>query len=102
MTHSSRHVFVASDQMALGLLRAMHEARREVPANVSVVGFDDTPEAPYFTPSLTTVRQDFDEMGSRSLRLLVRMISGAEQLASPTPVPPELIVRESTAVPRSR
>jgi DNA-binding LacI/PurR family transcriptional regulator len=95
-------VFVANDQMALGLLRAMHEARREVPAEVSVVGFDDIPEAPYFTPPLTTVRQDFDEMGSRSLRLLVRMITGAERLASPAPVPPELIVRASTTVARSR
>ncbi len=58
--------------MALGVLRAMHEAGREIPREVSVVGFDDIPEAPYFTPPLTTVRQDFDELGSRSLRLLLR------------------------------
>jgi DNA-binding LacI/PurR family transcriptional regulator len=95
-------VFVASDQMALGLLCAMHEAGRQVPAEVSVVGFDDIPEAAFFTPPLTTVRQDFDEIGSRSLRLLVRMIAGAERLASPAPVPPELIVRASTTVAKSR
>ena len=50
-----------------------------------MVGFDDIPEAPYFTPPLTTVRQDFNELGSRSLRLLLRTIeagaSGCQRLA---------------------
>ena len=64
-------VFVGNDQMALGVLRAMHEARRRIPDDVSIVGFDDIPESPYFTPPLTTVRQDFGEVGSRSLRVLV-------------------------------
>src|SRR5579884_351016 len=67
-------VFVANDQMALGLLRASHEAGREVPGDLSVVGFDDIPEAAYFLPPLTTVRQDFIEMGRRSLRMLLRRI----------------------------
>ncbi len=61
-------IFAANDQMALGVLRALHEAGRQIPAEVSVVGFDDIPEAPYFMPPLTTVRQDFIEVGSRSLR----------------------------------
>jgi len=95
-------VFVANDQMALGVLRAMHEAGRQIPGEVSVVGFDDIPEAPYFTPPLTTVRQDFDELGSRSLRLLVRMVAvGQRQPAAPE-VQPELIVRASTTVPPAR
>jgi DNA-binding LacI/PurR family transcriptional regulator len=85
--------------MALGVLRAMHEAGRRIPDEVSIVGFDDVPEAPYFTPSLTTVRQDFGEVGSRSLSVLVRAIEawGAGQ---PPPagslVAPELVVRGST------
>ena len=54
--------------MALGALRALHEAGYEIPRQVSVVGFDDIPEAQYFTPPLTTVRQDFAEIGRRSLR----------------------------------
>jgi DNA-binding LacI/PurR family transcriptional regulator len=91
-------IFAANDQMALGVLRAMREAGRDVPGDVSVVGFDDIPEAPYFTPPLTTVRQDFIEVGSRSLRLLVRMIETGEQLASGSKVPTELMVRASTAV----
>ena len=92
-------VFVANDQMALGLLRAMHEAERRIPDEVSVVGFDDTPEAPYFTPSLTTVRQDFGEVGSRSLAVLVRAIEAGGADHRPQDgsiVAPELIIRAST------
>jgi DNA-binding LacI/PurR family transcriptional regulator len=95
-------VFVANDQMALGVLRAMHEHGRRVPEDVSVVGFDDIPEAPFFLPPLTTVRQDFDEVGNRSVRLLLRMIETGEQVPSAPRVEPELIVRESTDVARPR
>ncbi len=91
-------IFVANDQMALGVLRAMHEVGREVPKQVSVVGFDDIPEAPFFTPPLTTVRQDFREMGSRSLRLLLRTIETGERVISGSRVRPELVVRASTTV----
>jgi DNA-binding LacI/PurR family transcriptional regulator len=91
-------VFAANDQMALGVLRAMREAGREVPHDVSVVGFDDIPESPYFTPSLTTVRQDFIEVGSRSLRSLVRTIETGERAAPGSRIATELIVRASTAV----
>lgn len=93
-------IFVANDQMALGVLRAMHEAGRQIPAEISVVGFDDVPEAPYFTPPLTTIRQDFNEMGSRGLRLLLRMIEMGGPVSPGPPIRPQLIVRASTAVPR--
>jgi DNA-binding LacI/PurR family transcriptional regulator len=93
-------IFAGNDQMALGLLRAMHENGRTVPGDVSLVGFDDIPEAPFFTPPLTTVRQDFGEVGSRSLRVLVRAIE-AHQAGERPPagslVAPELMVRASTA-----
>jgi DNA-binding LacI/PurR family transcriptional regulator len=95
-------VFVANDQMALGLLRAMHEAGREVPGELSVVGFDDIPEASYFLPPLTTVRQDFNEMGRRSLRALLRTIETGEPPSSGMLVSPELIVRASTGPARRR
>ena len=91
-------IFAANDQMALGVLRAMHEAGREIPAQVSVVGFDDIPEAPYLMPPLTTVRQDFDEVGSRSLHLLLARIETGERVAGGSLVQPELIVRASTSV----
>jgi DNA-binding LacI/PurR family transcriptional regulator len=93
-------VFAANDQMALGVIRALHEAGRAIPADVSVVGFDDIPESPYFMPPLTTVRQDFIEVGSRSLRLLVRTIEAGDSAPSRSLVEPQLIVRASTAVVR--
>jgi DNA-binding LacI/PurR family transcriptional regulator len=94
-------VFVANDQMALGLLRKVHEGGREVPRDLSVVGFDDIPEAAYFTPPLTTVRQDFAELGRRCLRVLLGRIEG-ESGPSRVVVAPELVVRGSTAAATKR
>jgi DNA-binding LacI/PurR family transcriptional regulator len=90
-------VFVANDQMALGLLRALHERGRAIPDEVSVVGFDDIPEAQYFMPPLTTVRQDFGEMGRNALRLLLEVMEGGSGPAPRLTVAPQLIVRRSTA-----
>jgi DNA-binding LacI/PurR family transcriptional regulator len=88
-------VFCANDHMSLGLLRAMHEAGRRVPEDISVIGFDDIPEASYFTPPLTTVRQDFGELGRRALGLLVeRLISGSGPPGQVL-IQPELVVRAS-------
>ena len=88
-------VFVANDQMALGFLRALREEGRRVPEDVSVVGFDDLPEAEFFLPSLTTVRQDFVELGRRVMEVLNRVLGGEEQ-PSVDLVPTRLVVREST------
>jgi DNA-binding LacI/PurR family transcriptional regulator len=89
-------VFAANDQMALGVLRALYELGRRVPDDISVVGFDDIPEAAYFSPPLTTVRQRFDEIGARALRLLLaRIENGAGRTGEA--VRPELIIRASTA-----
>jgi DNA-binding LacI/PurR family transcriptional regulator len=90
-------VFLANDQMALGLLAALHEEGLEVPRDISVVGFDDLPEAPYFTPPLTTVRQDFAELGRRGVELVLARLAG-DQLR-PQPVPASLLVRSSTGPP---
>jgi DNA-binding LacI/PurR family transcriptional regulator len=92
-------VFVANDQMALGLLRALHEHGRRIPGDVSVVGFDDVPEARYFTPPLTTVRQDFAEMGRRALGLLLDVMGDSGQPPARLTVAPELVVRRSTGPP---
>ena len=71
-------VFLANDQMALGVLAALHEEGLEIPEDVSVVGFDDLPEAPYFTPPLTTVRQDFEELGRRGVQLVLARLAGED------------------------
>jgi DNA-binding LacI/PurR family transcriptional regulator len=65
-----------------------------VPGDVSVVGFDDLPEAPYFTPPLTTVRQDFTELGRRGVQLVLARLRGEEFCAQP--VMPQLVIRSST------
>jgi DNA-binding LacI/PurR family transcriptional regulator len=89
-------VFVGNDQMALGMLRAFDEAGIRVPQDVSVVGFDDQPEAAYFMPPLTTVRQDFEELGRRCMEMMRAQIE-AGAASSTTVVNPELVVRASTS-----
>ena len=95
-------VFVANDQMALGLLRRLHEAGRETPGEISVVGFDDIPEAAYFTPPLTTIRQDFAEVGRSCLHLLLGQIESRVRSWTRVVVAPELVVRGSTTAARDR
>jgi len=95
-------VFCANDPMALGFLRAAAEAGRRVPQDISVVGFDDVPEAAYFSPPLTTVRQDFGALGERALRLLMSQITAGGEAPPAPPVVPELIVRSSSAAPAPR
>ena len=92
-------VFTANDQMALGLLRALHERGRLVPDDVSVVGFDDMEEAAYFWPPLTTVKQSFAEVGRRAVDALIREIQSGEHEHQEVLVPTELVVRASTAPP---
>ena len=95
-------VFVGNDQMALGFLRRLHEAGRSAPGDISVVGFDDIPEAAYFTPPLTTVRQDFAEVGRRCLHVLLGQLEQASRSPARVVVPATLVVRESTAAPGPR
>ncbi|WP_329112658.1 LacI family DNA-binding transcriptional regulator [Streptomyces sp. NBC_01353] len=89
-------VFVANDQMALGVLRALREGGIRTPGQVAVAGFDDIPEAEYFPPPLTTVRQDFATIGRRSIGLLVDHIEGRARKAEHLLVQPQLIMRAST------
>nr|WP_042394763.1 LacI family DNA-binding transcriptional regulator [Streptacidiphilus carbonis] len=94
-------VFAANDDMAIGLIRALLDAGRRIPQDVSVVGFDDIPLAPYTTPPLTTVRQPFDFVAREGLTLLVHAIENPEADLPPASDPPvELVVRASTAAPR--
>nr|WP_308430818.1 LacI family DNA-binding transcriptional regulator [Streptomyces aurantiogriseus] len=96
-------VFAANDDMAIGLVRALTEAGRRVPEDVSVVGFDDIPVAAFVTPPLTTVRQPFDAVAQEGLKRLVHAIEnpGADPLP-PSDPPVDLIVRSSTAPPPPR
>ncbi len=91
-------VFSANDQMALGLIHAFTSRGLRVPDDVSIVGFDDIPEAAHFTPPLSTVRQDFAELGARMLAVLLSVLSDADPGGSSW-TEPRLIVRQSSAVP---
>jgi DNA-binding LacI/PurR family transcriptional regulator len=91
-------VFVANDQMSLGLLHALSDQRVAVPERISVVGFDDIPEAAHLIPPLTTVRQDFVQLGFQIMSTLLALIEDTD-IAVHTHTEPELIVRKSTAPP---
>ncbi|SOD66841.1 transcriptional regulator, LacI family [Streptomyces sp. 1222.2] len=96
-------VFAANDDMAIGLIRALTEAGRRVPQDVSVVGFDDIPVAAYVTPPLTTVRQPFDAVAQEGLKRLVHAIENPDADPLPPSDPPvDLVVRASTAPPPNR
>ncbi len=95
-------VFAANDEMALGVLRALHEDGRRVPQDVSVVGFDDISPSACFVPPLTTVHQDFAEVGRRCVDQALRQIRGEPVAHGTSLVPTHLVVRESTAPPPSR
>lgn len=92
-------VFAANDQMALGLIHGLTDRGLRVPEDVSVVGFDDLPDAHHYLPPLTTVRQDFTALGALALRVLISAIDGDEE-AVHDKIAPELIQRSSTAAPR--
>ncbi|MDT0265327.1 LacI family DNA-binding transcriptional regulator [Streptomyces sp. DSM 44915] len=90
-------LFICSDHMAIGGYEAIAEAGLRVPEDISVVGFDDLPEARWVSPALTTVRQPLKEMGGSALRTLVRLMNG-EELESPrVELATTLVVRNSTA-----
>ncbi|MFI1988844.1 LacI family DNA-binding transcriptional regulator [Actinoplanes sp. NPDC020271] len=92
-------IFAANDHLALGVLRALHERGRRVPHDVSVVGFDDVPEASYFIPPLTTVRQSFGDVARAALTLLLGQMKDEPGAADTVIVPAHLVVRESVAPP---
>ncbi len=92
-------VFVANDDMAIGVIRAFADSGMQVPSQVSVVGVDDIPTAAYLSPALTTVRQDFDGFARRGLESLVKRIERADRNGRLSGPAVRLIVRQSTARP---
>jgi LacI family transcriptional regulator len=96
-------LFTCNDQMALGALKATRMRDLAVPQDLAIVGYDDISEAPFFSPPLSTIRQDLHELGRRGVQELVRLID-ARQRELPDVEPktislqPELVTRESSAV----
>lgn len=93
-------VFVANDQMSLGVLGEAHRQNIKIPEQLAVIGFDNLPESAYFYPSLTTISQDLQMLGERSVQYVVEMIQARQGnqsvIAQSRFIQPTLIVREST------
>jgi len=93
-------VFVANDQMSLGVLGEAHRQNIKIPEQLAVIGFDNLPESAYFYPSLTTISQDLQMLGERSVQYIVEMIQARQGnqsvIAQSRFIQPTLIVREST------
>jgi DNA-binding LacI/PurR family transcriptional regulator len=92
-------VLCGNDDIALGAMGAMHEAGRGVPADVSIIGFDDIPYARFFWPPLTTVRQDFKTLGKVSFAKLLELSNSSRTIPGLASPPAELIIRESVGPP---
>jgi LacI family transcriptional regulator len=90
-------VVAANDQMALGVLRALGEAGLRAPEDVSIVGYDDMPESPFYLPPLTTVRQDFDQVGMVGIEYLLQLLADPDTPIQQHRITPELVIRGSTA-----
>jgi len=88
-------IFTSNDHQALGVLKALHEKKIRVPQDISIIGFDNIPEAAYFVPALTTIHQDFDELGKLAIdRMLIQLKEPSQREA--LTIPPKLVIREST------
>jgi DNA-binding LacI/PurR family transcriptional regulator len=91
-------VFAANDQMATGLMRAFKEKGRQIPEDVSIVGFDDAPDSEFLMVPLTTVRQDFTAITHRAVTELVHAIAGEEFNRGVTRIPVDLVIRASSGL----
>ena len=94
-------IFGFNDNVAIGALHAAHERGLKVPDDLSVVGFDDTHQAVIVTPRLTSVSQPLAEMGRMGVSLLLRLLEGQRLDALRVELATRLVVRDSTAPPRS-
>jgi DNA-binding LacI/PurR family transcriptional regulator len=92
-------VFAANDHLALGILRALHERGKRVPDDVSVIGFDDVPEAAYFIPPLTTVRPDWDGVAAATIDVLLGQVRTGRRIPERRIITPVLVERSSVAPP---
>lgn len=87
---------VGNDQMALGAIAALREHGLGVPDDVSVVGFDDVPEAAYFAPPLTTIRQNFAALGEQSVEYLITLVENPDTPVHQRVLYPQFVERQST------
>jgi LacI family transcriptional regulator len=95
-------IFASNDVMAMGAMDAVHNRGLRVPEDISVLGFDDIPQAAVVHPALTTVRQPLEQMGRVATQMLLDLLKNPEQAINRMELPTELVIRDSTAAPRDR
>jgi len=95
LTDPPTAIFASNDQSAMGVIQAIEEAGLEIPNDISVVGFDNIPEAAYSNPGLTTIEQSIDQMGYVAARMLISLVQGESLESELHKVPTELVVRDS-------
>ena len=94
-------IFASNDVSAMGVMEAVRSRHLNIPADISVIGFDDIPIASVLTPQLTTVRQPLTDMGQLATQLLLDLVHNPDEKQSSIILPTELIIRNSTEPPRS-
>jgi LacI family transcriptional regulator len=95
-------IFAANDVSAFGVMEAVRDQGKRIPNDISIVGFDDIPQAGQVHPPLTTVRQPLEAMGRTAARMLLELLADPERRPERVELPTELIVRDSTAPPKDR
>jgi LacI family transcriptional regulator len=95
-------IFASNDVMAMAAIDAARERGLRVPDDISVLGFDDIPQASLIHPALTTVRQPLEQMGRSAAQMLLEIFKNPESKPSRIALPTELIIRDSTAKPKDR
>ena len=92
-------IFASNDVMAMGVMDAIRQRGLRVPDDVSVIGFDDIPQASLIRPALTTVRQPLEKMGRVATQMLLELLSKSQKKIGRIELPTELIIRDSCKVP---
>ena len=93
-------IFASNDPMALGVLSAAHQAGLNVPVDLSVAGYDDSPLARYTYPSLTTVKQPTEALAQSATQILMQQINGKEDIEHAKKLMAKLVRRDSTTHPK--
>jgi DNA-binding LacI/PurR family transcriptional regulator len=98
LNHGTRFsgLIISNDYLALGAMLALNERGLHIPEDISIVGFDDAPESAYYLPPLTTIRQDYEALGTESIHYLVELINNQEGSICQRVLVPQLIIRQST------
>jgi LacI family transcriptional regulator len=95
-------IFASNDVMAMGAMDAVRSRGLRVPEDVSILGFDDIPQAASVRPALTTVHQPLEQMGRVAIQMLLDLLKNPEKDISRIELPTELIVRSSTSSPKDK